>query len=115
MKDYHRLLRRQLKKVKDNGSDTLSNTDLTEFLQMVNQAYIDYDRDFRHQGTILDQSSLELFRKNKELEEDLHNLFENSSVGIVLSVDGKFRNVNKEFRRMIGYSLEEFIRYIFQR
>jgi len=56
---------------------------------------------------ILEQKSRELYFANKELENDRFTLFENSSVGIALTINGKLINANTRFCSMVGYSLDE--------
>lgn len=63
--DFHRLLKRQ---IKDHLGDleTISPK-LEKFIQAINLAYKDYDKDIEHVERILKQSSHELFKSNKEL------------------------------------------------
>ena len=63
--DFHRLLKRQ---IKDHLGD-LNNTpeNLNRFLEAINLAYKDYDKDLAHVELILKESSQELFKANKEL------------------------------------------------
>ncbi|GEM_PF-3157795 len=56
---------------------------------------------------ILEAKSRELYFLNKELEKDRLSLFENASVGIALSVNGKYTNANSKYCAMLGYSLDE--------
>ena len=63
--DFHRLLRRQ---IKDHlGDISAIHPNLEKFLQAINLAYKDYDKDIEHVERILKQSSQELFKSNKEL------------------------------------------------
>ena len=63
--DFHRLLKRQ---IKDHLGDLESiSPNMDKFLQAINLAYKDYDKDIEHVERILKQSSQELFKSNKEL------------------------------------------------
>jgi hypothetical protein len=63
--DFHRLLKRQ---IKDHlGDINAIHPNLEKFLQAINLAYKDYDKDIDHVERILKQSSQELFKSNKEL------------------------------------------------
>ena len=71
--NYHRLLRRQIKDHLDSLTE-ISKADLEVFLDVVNLAYLGFDQDIAHIENILAQSSHELFRKNKELNNINNNL-----------------------------------------
>ena len=63
--DFHRLLKRQ---IKDHLGDLNSAPEnLEKFLDAINMAYKDYDKDLAHLELILKESSQELFKANKEL------------------------------------------------
>ena len=63
--DFHRLLKRQ---IKDHLGDLNSAPEnLEKFLDSINMAYKDYDKDLAHLELILKESSQELFKANKEL------------------------------------------------
>ena len=63
--DFHRLLKRQIKEHLGDLESISPNMD--KFLQAINLAYKDYDKDIEHVERILKQSSQELFKSNKEL------------------------------------------------
>jgi len=63
--DFHRLLRRQIKN--HLGDINAIHPNLENFLQAINLAYKDYDKDIEHVERIFKQSSQELFKSNKEL------------------------------------------------
>jgi PAS domain S-box-containing protein len=65
--NFHRLLRRQLKEHIGNVDELPEN--FRQFIHAVNLAYQDYDKDLEHTEHILKESSQELFKKNKELNE----------------------------------------------
>jgi PAS domain S-box-containing protein len=62
---FHRLLKRQLKD-HFGGLDTVPS-ELKSFLESVNAAYFEYDKDLDNAERILRESSQELFKSNKEL------------------------------------------------
>jgi PAS domain S-box-containing protein len=62
---FHRLLRRQL--LTHFGEHYKSSPELISFLDAVNDAYRDFDKDLEHAERILKESSAELFLKNKAL------------------------------------------------
>jgi PAS domain S-box-containing protein len=84
--NYHRLLRRQIKDHLDSLTE-ISKADLEVFLDVVNLAYLGFDQDIAHIENILAQSSHELFRKNKEL----NNINSNLSI----TVDKKTAHLTK--------------------
>jgi PAS domain S-box-containing protein len=65
--NFHRLLKRQLKEHIGNVDELPEN--IIRFINAVNLAYRDYDKDLEHTEHILKESSQELFKKNKELNE----------------------------------------------
>ncbi len=65
--NVHRLLKRQLKEHIGNVDELPEN--IKQFINAVNMAYRDYDHDLQHTEHILKESSQELFKKNKELNE----------------------------------------------
>ncbi len=64
--EFHRLLRRQI--LTHFGENYKSTPELKSFLDAVNEAYKDFDKDLDHAERILKESSSELFKKNKELQ-----------------------------------------------
>lgn len=63
--NFHRLLRRQI--LTHFGEGHKSSPELESFLDAINDAYRDFDKDLDHAERILKESSSELFLKNKEL------------------------------------------------
>lgn len=63
--NYHRLLKRQLRK--SLPPELAEHPDLQDFLHSVNQAYIEFQDDIARVENILEQSSAELFKANREL------------------------------------------------
>jgi len=62
---YHRLLKRQIRK--SLPPELAEHPDLQEFLSSVNQAYLEFQDDLGRVENILEQSSTELFKANREL------------------------------------------------
>ena len=64
--NLHRLLKRQVKKYfpKELEEDSRFH----KFFDSVNDAYQEFEKDLKRTENILDQSSAELFRSNKELQ-----------------------------------------------
>lgn len=63
--NYHRLLKRQIRK--SLPPDLAEHPDIQDFLLAVNQAYTEYQDDLTRMELILEQSSGELFKANREL------------------------------------------------
>ena len=111
-KDYHRLLKRQLKKT---GLDASENPELVQFFNMVNDAYKSFDNDIKHIENILEESSKELFVANKRLKKErdhtnkkLENIVNN--VGGVLfetDLDGNFTFLNKAWTEYSGIPINK--------
>ncbi len=113
-KDFHRLLKRQLKK---SGLDTLDNPAYTKFLNMVNDAYKSFDKDVMHIENILEESSKELFIANKKLKKErdktkiqLENIVGNVG-GVIFETDleGNFTFLNNAWTEYSGIPLEKSI------
>ncbi len=113
-KDYHRLLRRQLKKT---GLDMSQNSGFVQFLDMINDAYKSFDSDLKHVENILEESSKELYVANRQLikERDqtnkkLENIVDN--IGGVLfetNLDGNFTFLNNAWAEYSGIPVEDAI------
>jgi len=110
--DYHRLLKRQLKKA---DKSLIDNPLFNEFLNSVDQAYKSFDKDVLHIENILEQSSKELFAANQKLihERDftkskLENLVDNIG-GVIFETDleGNFTFLNNAWETYSGFSLKE--------
>ncbi|MDD7885320.1 PAS domain-containing sensor histidine kinase [Flavivirga sp. 57AJ16] len=106
-KDYHRLLKRQLKKT---GLDTSKNPDFISFFNMVNDAYKSFDKDLKHIENILEESSKELFVANKGLIKERDNVNRKlerivDNIGGVLfktDLDGNFTFLNNAWTEYSG-------------
>ena len=110
--DYHRLLKRQLKK---SDLNILDNPDFANFLNLVNDAYNGFDKDIKHVEHILEESSKELFVVNKRLRSErdntrnkLEHLIDNVG-GIIFEtdLDGKFTFLNCAWEEYSGFSIEK--------
>ncbi len=113
-KEYHRLLRRQLKK---SDLDLIDNPKFAEFLSKINDAYKSFDKDVSHIEHILEESSKELFVANQILvhERDftktqLENIVSNVG-GVIFETDleGNFTFLNDAWTLYSGFSSEESI------
>lgn len=113
-KDYHRLLKRQLKKT---GLDISKNPELVSFFNMVNEAYKSFDNDVKHIENILEESSKELYVANRRLikERDstnkkIEHIVDN--IGGVLfetDLDGNFTFLNNAWTEYSGIPIENAI------
>ncbi|MEP5339298.1 MAG: ATP-binding protein [Algibacter sp.] len=112
--DFHRLLKRQLKK---SGLNIIDNSKYADFLSLVNDAYKSFDKDVHHIENILEESSKELFISNQELifERDhtktqLENIVANVG-GVIFEtdLDGNFTFLNKAWEEYSGFPLEKSI------
>ena len=113
-KDYHRLLKRQLKKT---GLDISENPEFVRFFNMVNDAYKSFDNDVKHIEKILEESSKELFVVNQKLikERDhtikkIENIVDN--IGGVLfetDLDGNFTFLNNAWAEYSGIPISNAI------
>lgn len=111
-KDYHRLLKRQLKKA---DLDELTINDMSKFLQNVDIAYKNFDEDVNHIENILELSSNELFVANKKLKNErdftktkLENIVDNIE-GVIFETDlkGNFTFLNNAWQYYTGLSIKE--------
>ncbi len=112
--EYHRLLKRQLRKADLSISD---HPEFTSFLSMINDAYKSFDKDFNHIEHILEESSKELFVANQHLvfERDktrtkLENIVDNVG-GVIFETDlhGNFTFLNNAWEKYSGFPLEQSI------
>jgi PAS domain S-box-containing protein len=109
--DYHRLLKRQLRKADLN---VLANPEFIDFLNSVNYAYASFDKDVKHVENILEESSKELFVANQKLRNErdvsktkLENLIDNVG-GIIFEtdLDGNFTFLNSAWEEYSGFTIE---------
>ena len=114
MKDQkvHRLLKRQLKKAEFNASDMVR---YSAFLEQINNAYFDFDKDLMHIEHILEESSKELFKANNALKveytvtKDRLKKIVNTIDGVLFQTDmkGNFIFLNKAWEDITGLSVKK--------
>lgn len=119
MQNFHRLLRRQIKKHLPEGFDT---EQIQDFLLSINEAYQDFNDDMDKLELTLELSSQELFRVNEELRkniarktaeaEQLNTRIEsivNSVQEVIFQTDlnGNWTYLNSAWEGITGYNLED--------
>lgn len=117
---YHRLLKRQIRK--SLPPELADDPRLQEFLMSVNLAYQEFQDDLVRVEHILEQSSNELFKTNKELSRIAQEKTEEaasttkrleevvssiSEVLVQLDRDGNFVFLNKAWEGVTGFSVAE--------
>ncbi|HEV7380757.1 MAG TPA: ATP-binding protein [Dyadobacter sp.] len=119
---YHRLLKRQIRK--SLPTDLAEDPRMQEFLNSVSKAYLEFQADLSHAENILEQSSGELFKANRELsriaEEKTKEAASSnqrldevvssiSEVLVQLDNEGRFIYLNPAWETITGFSVEESI------
>ncbi|PSL22670.1 sensor histidine kinase [Dyadobacter jiangsuensis] len=114
--NYHRLLKRQIRK--SLPPDLAEHPDMQDFLMAVNQAYTEYQDDLTRMELILEQSSGELFKANRELSRIAQEKTEEaaltskrleevvgsiSEVLVQLDREGNFTYLNQAWESITGY------------
>ena len=114
--NYHRLLKRQIRK--SLPPDLADHPDMQDFLLAVNQAYTEYQDDLTRMELILEQSSGELFKANRELSRIAQEKTEEaaltsqrleevvgsiSEVLVQLDREGNFTYLNQAWESITGY------------
>nr|WP_295931301.1 ATP-binding protein [uncultured Dyadobacter sp.] len=114
--NYHRLLKRQIRK--SLPPDLAEHPDIQDFLLSVNQAYTEFQDDLTRMELILEQSSGELFKANRELSRVAQEKTEEaastsrrleevvrsiSEVLVQLDREGHFTYLNQAWERITGY------------
>ncbi len=117
---YHRLLKRQIRK--SLSAELAENPQIQEFLASVNQAYMEFQDDMSRVEHILEQSSSELFKANRELikiadekteeaasinkrlEEVANSI---SEVLIQLDKEGNIIYLNHAWEKVTGFKIED--------
>lgn len=113
---YHRLLKRQIRK--SLPTELAEHPDIQDFLLAVNQAYTEYQDDLTRMELILEQSSGELFKANRELSRVAQEKTEEaaltskrleevvgsiSEVLVQLDQEGNFTYLNQAWESITGY------------
>ena len=119
---YHKLLQRQLKKVKERNLSPEES--MEEMLKLVNESYESYDRDVQHLKIIIRESSSELLESNNKLKKAHQELADNYSKEVnllrhlidksgeavqVTSEDGIMMYVNETGAARLGLSVDELL------
>ncbi len=112
MSTYHRLLKRQLKKIDLSEKD---RKPIADFLEMVDTAYHSFDRDVDHLETILEKSSQELYEANRRLRDDvmmvsqqLTNVAANiKDVIFEMDTSGNWTYLNPAWEVLMGCSVSQ--------
>ncbi len=114
MMNYHRLLRRQLKKA---ALDQKIMTAISPLLEQINQAYLEADNDLSHIENILEKSSQELFSVNQQLKQNVEVISSqlervvNNIHEVIFETDlqGKWTYLNPAWEKLTGYYVEDCI------
>ena len=114
MRKYHRLLNRQLKK---STLDTATLKEMAPFLEQINSAYINFDKDLDQAESVLELSSQELYLANKQLlskfdavSTRLTKVAENiNDVIFEIDLKGNWKYLNPAWEKLSGYSVAECI------
>ena len=110
--NYHRLLKRQLKKI-DLDGDTLDL--IAPLLHQVDQAYKAYDSDLQQVENVLEKSSQELFQTNQQLKNSVESISGQLSkvagnikdVIFEMDLNGNWSYLNPAWRKLTGYKVKD--------
>lgn len=110
--NLHRLLKRQIKKAEFSDEELKK---FSHFFEAVDVAYKDFDSDISHVENILERSSNELFKANKTLKSQIHNVesklnsIVNNIEGVIFKTDleGNFKYLNKAWEELIGIPIDK--------
>ncbi|WP_233854639.1 ATP-binding protein [Dyadobacter sp. CY326] len=120
--NYHRLLKRQIRK--SLPPELAERADIQDFLLSVNQAYTEYQDDLGRVELILEQSSGELFKANRELSRIAEQKTEEAALTnkrledvvssiteilVQLDSQGNIVYLNKAWETITGYAVNECI------
>ena len=118
-KQQHRLLKRQIRKQLGPLRD---DPRLEQFLESVNQAYLDSDEDLKQAENMLELSSQELYKLNTELQSNielksaearalskrLSSIVDNvQEIIFQTDLNGRWTFLNPAWENITGYSVEE--------
>ncbi len=110
--NIHRLLKRQIL----NANFTVDDLNkFKDFFEVVNDAYKSFDDDVKHIEVILEQSSNELYKRNKTLKNEVFeaenelDTIVNSIEGVIFKTDmlGNFKYLNKAWEDLTGIEIEK--------
>jgi len=112
MNNYHRLLKRQLKKA-DLDAGTLRL--IAPFLLQVNEAYTTFDSDLQQVEGILEKSSQELFQTNQQLKNNIESISGQLSkvagnikdVIFEMDLDGNWSYLNPAWYTLTGIKVKD--------
>lgn len=119
---YHKLLQRQLKKVKEKN--LTSEDSIEELLRLVNESYESLERDNQHLKIIIRESSSELLEANNKLKKAHQELADNYSKEVnllrhlidksgeavqVTSEEGIMLYINQTGAERLGQSVEHLL------
>lgn len=99
----HRLLKRQVKNY--FGENELNDPNLTGFINSVNEAYKNFDQDYRQLEHILELSSKESFAELTNLK----NAINAATTIVITDHKGRIQFVNEYFEKMSGYTNRELL------
>ncbi|MCK0192137.1 ATP-binding protein [Arenibacter sp. F20364] len=110
--NYHRLLKRQLKKI-DLDDSTLDL--ITPLLHQVNEAYKAFDSDLEHIENVLEKSSQELFQTNQQLKNNIESISGQLSkvagnikdVIFEMDLNGNWSYLNPAWRKLTGFKVKD--------
>jgi PAS domain S-box-containing protein len=120
--NYHRLLKRQIRK--SLPPELAEHPEMQDFLLSVHQAYTEFQDDLVRVELILEQSSGELFKANRELSRIAQEKTEEAAltnkrleevvssiteVLVQLDVDGNITYLNKAWETITGYPVSESV------
>ncbi len=115
----HRLLKRQIRK---HLGDLAQDPRLSDFINSVNQAYLDFDEDLKQAENMLEISSQELYKLNTDLQSSveeksaeakalnlrLSNIVNNvQEIIFQTDLNGCWTFLNPAWEKVTGYSIEE--------
>tara|TARA_R110002051_G_scaffold62029_3_gene113649 strand:+ start:252 stop:2018 length:1767 start_codon:yes stop_codon:yes gene_type:complete len=110
--NYHRLLKRQLKKI-DLDDSTLDL--IAPLLHQVDEAYKAYDCDLEQVENVLEKSSQELFQTNQQLKNSVESISGQLSkvagnikdVIFEMDLNGNWSYLNPAWRKLTGYKVKD--------
>ena len=110
--NYHRLLKRQLRKI-DLDGDTLDL--IAPFLHQVDEAYKAFDSDLQQVENVLEKSSQELFQANQQLKNSVESITGQLSkvagnikdVIFEMDLNGNWSYLNPAWRKLTGYKVND--------